>query len=617
MWFREPAAMEKTPQILLRLTELFGSVVFDDPALGARIRVTRAAVVFTALCLMVLARLEWAQVRASLRAFFGMESDALNLAIFRVVVFWQIYNNCYAELIARIASLPQSLQFPAQTGLPAVWILARWKYWPPHTVDPHVIFWGVIAMKWAAAAAAIGLWSRWSAGVVSFLFLFVWARLQWYGKVDHVHHLVWFALILMVSPAADALSVDSIFAALRRARQGVTAPPARGRRYGLPLVFSALLVGLAYFFPGFWKIWRSGLDWAFSDNPKLMMRTEWTFYGDWSPVMRFDRYPTLYHVGAFCTLLFELSFVFLLMFRRTRRWAPWLGLSFHTMTAFTLNIQFESLRNCYVLFFDWAAMARRVGSWMFPREIRVFYSAEVTSRRWVALLRSVDFLGRIEWVEVAGTGRAFGVVEQRRVEGVALYRCVAARIPFLWAAVPVLAVIPVGASEGAVEGAEMGAVAQPSRRGTNAPSRAVIAMGSFLLIANIVAGSARAMDGWPFACYPPFDGLEDPYYRTLEIYATMPDGRERLIVADDYRRTFGNRWSNLMQRVLNIDDTEDRSRRISAVWGVVAREQPELAQATRIRFVSVRTFTDPDLRGQPPDDPQLLLETDLDGGEGR
>jgi hypothetical protein len=618
-WFRGPAAVSRSPALLLQIASWFGSVVFPDPALAIRIQITRCALVLTAAALAAIVLLERDHVVRSIRDLIDMQSDPLNLAIFRIVVFWQIYTICYPDFIARIASLPAGLQYPPQTGIPRIGILAAWAFWPAHLVDAHTIFVCVTAMKWAAVAGAIGLFSRSSAALVTFLFLFAWGRLQWYGKIDHHHHLLWFAMILMLSPCGDALSLDSIFSAIRRANRGITAPLSPGRRYGTPLAFCMLLIGVIYLFPGLWKISRSGLDWALSDSPRFMMQTEWKLYGDWAPLFRFDQHPALYHLGALSTMLFELSFFFLLLFRRTRRWAPLSGFGFHWMTSVTLNIQFETLRNCYVVFVDWSRLFGWIGRKLFPEDLAIFFPPSPEYRRTVAVLRGFDVLGRIQWTERQGSVPdlsypATGVIRDRKRKGFALHRLAAARMPLLWPALPFLYLISYPLARG---GSAMAPVSATQTNSYGGRPTAVIVIGSLLLIASIWAGAIRAMDGWPFACYPPFDGLSEPSYRTLQIWATFDDGQERLIVPDDYRRTFGNRWSNLLQRILATRDESDRDRRLSLVWKVLARQESVFAQITRVRFVSVRSFVNPNQWKQAPDDPQLLLDAQINATASR
>jgi hypothetical protein len=598
-WLRDAADLARIPHFLLRLALWFGSAVFSDPVLEVRIQITRCALLITAGALAAIALLHRDRIAGEIRALVNMKSDPINLAIFRIVVFWQIYSICYVDYITRVASMPDGLQYPPQTAIP----LAAWALWPHHWVAPHFIHLGLVAMQWASIAGIIGLFSRTSAAVTAFLFLLAWGRVQWYGKVDHHHHLLWFVLLLMFSPCGDAWSLDAIWAALRRAARGVTAPPGPSRRYGTPLSFCMLLFGVIYFFPGLWKICRSGLDWALSDSPKFMMQTEWRFYGDWSPIMRFDLHPAMYHLGALATMLFELSFIFLLLFRRTRPWAAVLGFGFHWMTYFTLNISFETLRNCYVLFIDWGSLFRWMGRKLFVEELVIVYPPR--SRRRVALLRAFDVFGRIQWTE--GLSSA-GIIREQEVRGLGLYRLAAKRMPLLWLALPFL-YLPFQAER--PRASETGPPPEAPAYSPVSRPTFVILMGCLLLLANITAGVFRDMDGWPFACYPPFDGLSEPEYRTLQIWVTLEDGKEHMIVADDYRKSFGNRWSNLLQRILQTRDPAERNRRLSVVWKALSSQEPRFAHTKCIRFVSVRSFVDPDRRQEDPDDPQVLLETQV------
>ena len=77
-------------------------------------------------------------------------------------------------------------------------------------------------------------------------------------------------------------------------------------------------MGVIYFFPGFWKFFESGFDWAFSDNLPNTMHQKWAELGDWRPLLRIDHYPLVYQIMGVGTLVFEMGFVFLILFRRTR-----------------------------------------------------------------------------------------------------------------------------------------------------------------------------------------------------------------------------------------------------------------------------------------------------------
>lgn len=604
--FQDPAALSSASPLLIRVVSHLGAVVLPDPSLAMRIRLTRCIVLSTVLALVAIAFIHRDHVARSISDFASLESDPLNLAIFRIVLFWQIYILSDASLIVRVASLPTGLQYPPQTALTPDF-MSPLALWPKHLVDPQLIFTCVIVLKWAAIAACIGVFARYSAAAVSLLFLLAWGRLQWYGKIDHLHHLLWFALILMLSPCADVLSVDAIFLALKKARYGTTTPPGASRRYGIPLICSMLLFGVIYFFPGIWKICRTGLDWIFSENPRLLMEREWRLF-EWLPSFRFDRYPALYHAGALFTVIVEVSFVFLLLFRRTRIWAATMGFAFHWMTYATLDISFNTLRNCYVIFVDWGALCRRVGHRLFLDDLSIYHAPSLKHRRVVSAVRRFDVFDRITWIEgdaFCPTSFPFGVIAGKRLQGMALYCAAIARMPFLIPALPFLLPIShLSFRTNREESAVVASLDDSNRSG----SAAVIVMGSVLLAANIWAGTIRATNGWPFACYPPFDGLAEPTLTTLRILVTLQNGQEQVIVPDAYREIYGNRWNNLLQRVLQIEDRNARNRRLTAVWEVVLRQAPELRQAIRVRFVSVEVQINPDKWTSLPADPHLLYE---------
>ena len=113
-----------------------------------------------------------------------------------------------------------------------------------------------------------------------------------------------------------------------------------------------------YFFPGVWKLRESGLAWATSDNLRNQMWWKW-YQNDWVPAVRVDHAPTLLHAAAIGVIVFELSFVGLVLFRRARVVAAIAGLLFHLMSDALLRIPFLSLWGCYTLLFDWQRFADR------------------------------------------------------------------------------------------------------------------------------------------------------------------------------------------------------------------------------------------------------------------
>src|SRR5262249_54482042 len=87
---------------------------------------------------------------------------------------------------------------------------------------------------------------------------------------------------------------------------------------------------------------------------------KWHMLGRWLPPYRIDEHPLLMHSGALMTILFELSFIFLIFGRRTRILAGLAGVTFHTSLNVFMRHGFETLRNCYVIFVDWYGLLQRL-----------------------------------------------------------------------------------------------------------------------------------------------------------------------------------------------------------------------------------------------------------------
>jgi glycosyltransferase involved in cell wall biosynthesis len=309
-----------------------------------RLLLSRAAFLWVAASAAALAWAGRARVEARLREFFGASAGPLNLAVVRVAVFATLFRMANLDQALWFGQMPEALRSPA---FGSGWLAAL----VPTTESWVRTAW--IGLRAACVLAAVGLWTRPAAGVAALLAVYVLGIPQWFGKVTHYHHLVWFAALLAASPCGDALSVD---AWLRRGR----GRPAPSRAYGLPLRFMWLLLGTLYFFPGFWKWWASGIDWVWSENLKFWMYGKWAEGSGWMPLWRIDRWPLAYRLGGAATVLFEMGFVWCLFLPRLRAAAALAGLGFHYSMRLFMNIPFSHLLPLYVVFVDWESLARRL-----------------------------------------------------------------------------------------------------------------------------------------------------------------------------------------------------------------------------------------------------------------
>lgn len=308
--------------------------------------ILRSAVVSLLVTVVVVALLAVPRTRDELRGFFTAREGPRNLAVFRIVLFGTLLLVFDADQIVFFAGLPPVLV----QGLPDP--LPLWRLIVPSAGLTAIL---LPAFLGCCVLACVGLFTRAASLGACLLGFYLLGLPQVYGKVDHYHHLLWFSLILACSPAGDALSLDALLRAHRK-----PAGPAESMAYALPLRIIWLLFGVMYFWPGFWKLVQHGPAWVLAENFRAHLYLKWFEDQTFVPLFRVDHYPWLCTLGAAGAVFFELSFIFLVLFRRTRPLAVAMGLAFHNATFLLMNIAFLSLQLCYAAFIDWDALGRRV-----------------------------------------------------------------------------------------------------------------------------------------------------------------------------------------------------------------------------------------------------------------
>ena len=280
-----------------------------------------------------------------LTRFRDEKASPLNLGIARAAVFSGLVLMVGFEELLAFGRLDSSLLLPP----------FGWKWITPYIPRSSFILEMVYALLVISGClAVVGLWTRISTIAASLSGFYVLTIPQLYGHVVHYNHLVLFAFILAASPSGDAFSVD---AWLRQKRIG---PAAKTRDastyYAAPLKVMMLVMGIAYYFPGIWKVCRVGSRWFTSDYMRLILLIKMQEFHV-TPVQRWIlEHPPMLVLGAIFTVVFEIGFVFAILDRRTRFLALLAGVVFHNMTYMLMEIQFLDLQACYVVLVDWAAL---------------------------------------------------------------------------------------------------------------------------------------------------------------------------------------------------------------------------------------------------------------------
>lgn len=560
----------------------------------ARLMLTRIVVVVAILQFLAATLIYRRELSNALRRFFNATAHPLSLAVFRIVLFSQILIAIDDLNLPLYADIPSELQV---APLGAGWLLRL------VPIGPIWLEGSANLLRLCCLGAIVGLYSRACALLAVIIGVYVLGVPQFFGKVNHYHHLLWFGAILAASRCGDALSLDAAIASIRRADRAVLAAPSPSRAYALPLRFTWLLIGLMYFFPGFWKLWTSGVDWIWSDNLKFTMYGRWVELGGWMPPFRIDRYPLLCKLGAMATVGFEVSAIFLVFSQRLRLLVPLGGFVFHNVTYLFMRIYFTYLVRCYVAFFDWERIFRWIGRRIFREEISIVYDpVRDLDRRAVTLLQAFDVLGRVRYHPLP-TGRGIEIRGDRNRARLAAYGVLAIRAPLFVLVAPILLLWPRPTAAGA------GTASFPYTTDLEPSLLPVNLVGACVLLASLLTGALSVERGWPVACYPTFAWIAVPTVDLLEIVAVDTAGKR--IDFNEREPIPGipaDRFSGLMNQVLRAPADRERQTRIRALWRLYLENNPDLRQTKVVQFYEVAISTLPERHGAAPVDRKLLLE---------
>ena len=176
---------------------------------------------------------------------------------------------------------------------------------------------------------------------------------NFFGKLWHQQIIIWIPWILTFSPCYDVLSIDSI---LKKK------PLVKSANYGFHLKIILLHFGLIYFFAGINKLWVAGFHWALSASMINQVQLEWFENYNKIPSIRIDKFPLLLKIGGLSAILFEISFIFFLLHKKTRWISAIGGLLLHNVIGYFMHISFlMTLQVFYIVFIPWNKIFIKLG----------------------------------------------------------------------------------------------------------------------------------------------------------------------------------------------------------------------------------------------------------------
>ena len=555
--------------------------------------------------LLSLAAIYYRQVRGLITRFFSAEAHPLTLALFRIVLFTFaafLYSRDYYLLFSR---LPEEFLSPP---LGMNWILSALP------LSPGTVTWAYYLFFFSSLMAAIGAYTRFFASAALISGLYVLGIPNFFGKVDHYNHLVWFMAIMAVSPCADTLSVD----ALRRAWRDPNWSPQASRIYALPIRFIWLFMSVAYFFPGLYKLATGGFAWVLSDNFRNIMFRNWLSLGEWISPLRLDSYPLLYQGGAAGAVVFELTFALLIFFPRLRPVVAVVGFSFHSVTNLVMRIPFYSLQIAYLTFVDWHRVFTWLGRRFYPRSARLVFDERTSLGRALGAVRVLDPLGRVSYAPQSELQAPYLMVGEARRTGLEALRSLFARVIVLWPLLPFLFLVPERFFARVSSGRTFVPPATPTatRRTERSKSRlATIALvGTLFVSVNVAFGFVRIKDGWPFALYPIFGGIAGPTAAYIQVTKINLEGEETPVDLQPMIERYGY---GKLHALLRASVAVGQEERLAALWTLLEQELDDIGPADRIKVYDATYFVDPALWAQNPAETELLVEFPSESPEQR
>lgn len=461
--------------------------------------------------------------------FWNEKTHAVNLALARVVIMATLLFRTSLGYLLSYSRLDSALIVPP----------LGWGHIAAHVPrDPALLTAGYFSFVLCGVLAIAGLYGRVACLLTSLTGIYLLAIPQLFGKVNHDHHLVLFGLILAASPCCDTLSLDAIRNARRLARQGIhTKKPPLSLAYARPLKVMMVLLGLIYFFPGAWKLCRTGLRWFSADNmrwtiaAKLLETGRFTSFQQWMMA-----HSQVLLAGTFFTVIFELGFLFAILFPKLRPLAALCGLAFHNLTGFLMNIRFVTIQLCYVILIDWHHLLIRL------REKLRIEVADVVSSGGHAELLFLNLVSRFDWLDtVCFNSTAFesnaplvvriGAKRSSSFDArLELMKRVPLFLPFY-----LLARLPLSAKfarlrysrtleqQGDAQLGTHSSVKNLAFQPQSSPALQPVAI--FFIAGMALAGLSHSVNTWPIACYPTFDHAQTGAFNELSVSAIDDRGR--------------------------------------------------------------------------------------------
>jgi hypothetical protein len=255
-----------------------------------------------------------------------------------VFLFWTIFTSYSA-----LGSLPATILRP--TG---VMKLLPWSLFD-QLQTPAGILTLKTAMVLSLLLSTLGLFTAVSTKTSLLLVLFYQGLLRSFGHFNHDEMIaIYFLAVLAFTPCGDEFSIDNWLRKMRKVRPWFA--------YAYPILLMQLLLAWVYVSSALIKIRVAGWKYLSPDNlPSLAIFHSLDNLHDTHFQMAFSlpQVRSYLPLAVGFVLIWEVLFPLAIFCRRIRWWILGIGIIFHFVTLFLMNIFFPHQLAMYVVFVDW------------------------------------------------------------------------------------------------------------------------------------------------------------------------------------------------------------------------------------------------------------------------
>lgn len=330
---------------------------------------------------------------------FWFEPDtADNLGLCRILFFGSLFLFYWHKDFTGWSAVSTAFWYPV------------WLFRVPHlpVLSTPVVVFLQSTWKLALALSCMGLFTRFSTAAAFVLGAYLLGLAQSFGKITHYDAILVFVFLIMaISRCGDSWSLDRLIDTARRGTDTSGNPTALSGEYTWPVRAAWVMLALVFFAAGVAKLRHTGLGWVTHGSLAIWLVRGQYYQSDAAPLVSWGLYLAQHRWLVFglaaSSLILETGYP-LALFSRRARWIFVPGVILMQLSIRALmGPTFGQMMLCNVFWVPWD----RVVGWISQRtstkkKLVLLFDGECgRCRRTVAVVRSLDILGRVELYDAA------------------------------------------------------------------------------------------------------------------------------------------------------------------------------------------------------------------------